>query len=127
MLLMLGDRVYLRKRNETNPSSGLIRLFHWGIFLTLVWGGIAMAATLPAGTVTVLSTTSPVVRSTPGIAVTASVTATFDSNSAPVVTTSCNACNNGNNFCGTGNTAAKSQQVVTSSSTAVGDMNVIVK
>src|SRR6478672_5889802 len=70
-ILLLWDRAFPAKRNEPKSGSRIKRLFGWGIFLTVVWGGLATAATLPAGTVTVVSTTSPVVRSTPGIAITA--------------------------------------------------------
>jgi hypothetical protein len=85
--------------------------------------GVAVAATttLPAAVVSNVTTTSPVLRSTPNIAVSATVTPTFDSNSGPTVTTSCFVCNPDNSYCGYGSNAVKSQQVLTMTTSTVGN------
>jgi hypothetical protein len=71
-------------------------------------------------TVTGVTATSPVLRSTGAIAVSAIVTATFDSATGPTtVQTSCDACNPGNTFCGTGQSTYKSKQVLTTTNTSV--------
>ena len=91
-------------------------------------GAYAAGTTLPSATVSVISTTSPVVRSTPAIAVSAMVTPTFDANSGPTtVQTACTSCSKGNNFCGSGNSAVKTQQGLTTTSIAVTNTTLLVR
>src|SRR5882724_8139447 len=87
----------------------------------------ARAVSLPSATVTVLTTTSPVVRSTPAIAISAAVSTSFDSNSGPVTATTCGPCNPGNTFCATGSNLVKSQQTITTTSTSVANILTVVK
>jgi hypothetical protein len=108
---------------------GSIRnLLVWRIFLTLVWGDVSFAATvtLPSASVSSVTATSPVVRSTGAIAVSAVVAVTFYANTGPSITTTCDACKANNNYCNSGNSAVKSLQTVTSTSTTVGNMSTIV-
>jgi hypothetical protein len=92
------------------------------VVVVTVLDGTAVAATLPNAVVSNVTTTSPVLRSTPNIAVSATVTPAFDANSGPTtVVTGCSACNPGNNFCGYGSNAVKSQQVLTTTTTSVGN------
>jgi hypothetical protein len=114
----------LQSRNRIRTTGTLARR----ITLTIASGCVSMAATavLPSASVGTVSVTSPVVRATAQIAVSATVTATFDSNSGPVVTSSCSSCNKGDSYCGTGNSAVKSQSIVTSTSTTVNNMSLIV-
>lgn len=102
-----------RRLLRTRSSAVLVAIFGSGLTFA------ASTPTLPYATVTGVTATSPVVRSTPGIAISALVTTYFDTNPAPSTATTCNACNNSNNYCGTGNAAVKSQQVVTTTTTTV--------
>jgi hypothetical protein len=76
--------------------------------------------TLPSVSVSGVTATSPVLRSTAGIAVSATVASTFDSNSS-TPSTNYASCNNGNNYCGTNNSTVKSQKVVTTTAITVTD------
>lgn len=77
-------------------------------------------ASLPSVSVSGVTATSPVLRASAGIAVSANVTSTFDTNSGPTtIETSCSSCNNGNHFCGTDNSAYGSMQVLTTTSITV--------
>src|SRR5689334_16113003 len=81
----------------------------------------AGTTSLPTASVSGVTATSPVVRSTAAIVVSATVAATFDSNSGPTtVQTSCTSCAKGGNYCGTGNTSVKSQQVLTTTTVTIG-------
>jgi hypothetical protein len=98
--------------------------------LVIMAGNFAFAAgtaSLPAALVSNVTVTSPVVRSTPAITVSAEVTPSFDVDSGPFTATSCSVCNAGNNFCGYGSNAVKSQQVLTTTTTTVGNTMTIVK
>jgi hypothetical protein len=82
----------------------------------------AFAATLPSVSVTGVTATSPVLRSTASIGVSATVTPTFDSGSGPTsVTTTCKS-NGGNNNCGTGNALVTDQTVITTTTVTVAKM-----
>ncbi len=78
----------------------------------------AAGPTLPSVTVSGVTASSPVLRSTGGIAVAATVTATFDSNSS-TPTTDFTGCNNGNSFCLTNDSNIKSKKVVTTTDVTV--------
>jgi hypothetical protein len=83
----------------------------------------AATASLPSVAVSGVTATSPVLRSTPGIAVSATVTATFDINSGPTATTANNSCKLNNNYCGTGNSAVTDQTVVTTTTVTVANQS----
>jgi hypothetical protein len=95
--------------------------FTVGILLGLPIGTsyAAPPATLPSVTVTGVTATSPVLRSTSNIAVSATVTSTFDINSSTTPSPDYSSCNIGNNFCGTGDSTIKSKKVVTTTDVTV--------
>src|SRR2546422_8978539 len=104
--------------------------FAVSVLVSLVGGFPANAATAPLPTATVSNVTLPpsiVVRTTPYIAVAATVKPAFDVNSGPTsVQTSCGSCASGNQFCSTGNSSIKSQQVLNTTTITVANtmMNV---
>jgi hypothetical protein len=91
--------------------------------LPVAFGTAYAATTLPSVSVSGVTATSPVVTSTPNIAVSATVTSAFDTSSPPTANTQCSSCNNGNSFCGTNNNSIKTQKVVTTTTTTVGNTN----
>lgn len=77
----------------------------------------AAPATLPSVSVSGVTVTSPVLRSTatatpPDIQVAATVASAFDTNSSTSSNPSYTSCNNGNNYCGTNDSSVKSKKVV---------------
>jgi hypothetical protein len=89
------------------------------VISTAAFGAGSNGTTLPSATVSGVTTTSPVLRSTPDIAVSAAVASSFDVPSTTTVQSSCGSCSKGNNFCGTANTAVKTQQLLTTTAVTV--------
>src|SRR5438876_3950310 len=80
----------------------------------------SFAATLPSVTVSSVTATSPVLRSTAEIDVSAKVTSTFDTDNTTFVTTTCTS-NGGNNYCVTGDPIVTDQTVTTATIVTVGN------